>query len=72
MLILIFFLIFLSLKYAHLAMVNQGVIGSIYSTSIIFSAILFYFFYGEVLSVRHFVGMMFMIGCVAFIALGGD
>jgi drug/metabolite transporter (DMT)-like permease len=72
MLLLIFFLIFFSLKYAHLAKVNQGVIGSIYSTSIIFSALLFFFIYNEIMSFRHLIGMFFMIGCVSFIAFGGE
>ena len=51
---------------------NQGIIGSIFSTSIIFSSILFYFVYKEILTIRHLVGITFMCGSVAMISLGGE
>lgn len=38
---------FLSLEYASLANVNVGVIASLFTSGVVFTAILFYFVYGE-------------------------
>lgn len=68
--ILIFFSVVFTMQYAYLAQVNQGVISSLFTTSIVFSAIIFYFKYDEVLSMRHVVGICFFIGAVALISIG--
>ena len=55
-----------------MAGVNQGVIASLFSCSIIFSAILFYLIYGEKLTQRHFIGIFFMTISVVLISLGNS
>ena len=58
------------MQFAFLAGVNQGIIASIFSTSIVFSAIVFYFMYQESLSHRHLIGILFFIVCVVLISVG--
>lgn len=41
-----------------------------FSSSIIFSALVFYWLYDEKLSRRHFIGLVFMIAAVVLISVG--
>jgi len=52
--------------------INQGVISSIFTCSIIFTAIFFFIFYGEKLNLRHLVGIFFMTVCVVLISVGSE
>ena len=58
------------MEYAFKAGVNQGIIASLFSTSIIMSAIIFYFLYDEKLSSRHLFGLFLMIIAVVLISIG--
>lgn len=65
-----FFAVFYTMELAFKAHVNQGIIASLFSTSIVFSAVLFYFLYDEKLSIRHFIGLSLMIVAVVLISVG--
>lgn len=66
----VFFSVFLTMGFAFKAGVNQGIIASLFSTSIVFSAGLFYFLYDEKLSLRHCSGLIFMGAAVVLISVG--
>ena len=61
---------FLALEYASFANVNVGVIASLFTSGVIFTAILFYFAYGENLTCRDFTGMAIIIAGVFMIGFG--
>jgi drug/metabolite transporter (DMT)-like permease len=65
-----FFAVVYTMQFSYKAGVNQGIIASIFSSSIVYSAIIFYFLYDENLSHRHIVGIVFFVGCVALISIG--
>lgn len=65
-----FFAVFLTMEFAFKAGVNQGIIASLFSTSIVFSSILFYFLYEEKLSIRHLIGLALMLTAVVLISIG--
>ena len=67
-----FFAVFYTMGLASQAAINQGIIASLFSISIVFSAIIFYFLYDEALSSRHFLGLAFMILSVVLISIGKD
>lgn len=52
--------------------VNNGIISTIFSSGVIFTAIIFYFLYNQKLTVFDFIGGFFIIGCVALISIGGS
>lgn len=49
--------------------VNAGIISSIFSTNLIFVCILFYLFYGQVLSARSIVGIVMIMTSVVVISM---
>ena len=49
---------------------NTGIIASLFTTSIIFSAVLFKLFYGQTNSWMALFGMSFIFGAVCFISIG--
>ena len=51
--------------------VNNGIISTIFSSGVIFTAIIFYFVYGQKLSWCDISGAVFIVGCVALISIGG-
>ena len=55
--------------YAKCAGVSVSVIVSMISVTTFFIAIVFYFLYGEKLTVKHILGMVSIICCVAFITI---
>lgn len=59
------------MRSASWAGMNQGVVASIFSTSIIFSSLLFFIFYNEKLIFRDLIGMLLMTVSVVFIGTGG-
>lgn len=69
---MIFYTVLYTMQAASLAGVNQGVIASIFSCSIIFSAFLFYFFFDESLTKRHVIGIILMTASVVLISIGGS
>jgi len=57
--------------YAQLANLNNGVAATIFSSAVVFSALLFYLFYGQKLSYSDTIGCLMIIGCVVLIGIGG-
>lgn len=57
--------------FAEKSGINPGIISSIFSSTCVFTIILFYFLYGQKLSVFDFIGIFFIIGSVVFISMGG-
>ena len=51
--------------------VNNGIISVIFSTGVLFTAIIFYFLYGQKLTLWDLAGCIFIVVCVALIAVGG-
>jgi drug/metabolite transporter (DMT)-like permease len=62
--------VYYSLELAAKAGANQGVIASVFSSSIAFTAIIFYFFYGEKFTARHLIGIPLIGAGVIFISMG--
>ena len=61
---------YLSLYFASLAGISTGVITSLYTSGIIFVAILYYFVFGERLTCRDCVGISIIIVGGVFIGIG--
>jgi len=57
--------------FAYKSGVNSGIISSIFSSSCIFTSMIFYFKYGHKLSMIDAIGIGFILLCVCMIALGG-
>lgn len=68
--IMTFFSTVYTFIFAAKAGANYGVIASLFSVQIVFSAFVFYFLYAESLYKRHVIGILFFVGSVALIALG--
>lgn len=64
-------LIVITFYFAAEGGVNAGIVSSIFSTSVIFSSIIFYCKYGQKLSKFDFVGIFLVIACVALISSSG-
>lgn len=64
--------VFYSLEFASKANINQGVIASLFSSSIVFTAIIFYFLYDERLTWRVLIGIIFIGGGAALISIGKE
>lgn len=60
----------LTFLYAGKSGMNSGIIASIFSTSVIFSNIGFYFLYGQKLTKYGILGSLLVVGCVILIGLG--
>lgn len=58
---------FYSLSGSHL---NSGIITSLFATSIVYSGILFYFFYGQKLKPLQVFGMACIVASVAMVSIG--
>jgi drug/metabolite transporter (DMT)-like permease len=58
-------------EFAFKSGVNSGIISSIFSSSCIFTTVVFYFKYGHKISVIDAIGTSFILLCVFMIALGG-
>jgi len=57
--------------FAEKSGINPGIISSIFSSTCVFTIILFYCMYGQKLSIFDFIGIFFIIGSVVFISIGG-
>jgi drug/metabolite transporter (DMT)-like permease len=57
--------------FASKSGVNGGIISTIFSSSCIFTIVIFYFKYGHKISFVDFIGTCFILLCVVMIALGG-
>jgi len=51
---------------------NTGIVESLFTSSIINSTLMFYFFYGQELGVIDLVGMACIVLCVVLIGTGGQ
>lgn len=51
--------------------VNNGIISTIFSSGVIFTAVIFFFVYGQKVSCYDVVGALGIIGCVVLISAGG-
>lgn len=59
----------LAFKYAALGGLNQGILPTLTSLAGVYSAILFYFTFGEAISCAQIIGMLLMLICVVFLGL---
>lgn len=57
--------------FASKSGVNGGIISAIFSSSCVFTIVIFYFKYGHKISVIDSIGTVFIITCVLLIAFGG-
>lgn len=60
-----------SFMFAEKSGINPGIISSIFSSTCVFTIIMFYFLYGQKLSLNDWAGTFFIILCVVFISVGG-
>lgn len=58
-------------KFAKMAGINQGCLPCIFSMTIFYVSVLFYFKFGEKISPMKIVGTLLMIPCIVFLSLGG-
>ena len=63
------FLVTYSFKFAKYADINQGCITGIFAITSIYIATLFYFAFGEIISMSKIVGLVFMCGCILCLVL---
>ena len=59
-------------KYAKMAGINQGCMPCIFSVTIFYIVVLFYFKFGETIAKAKLIGTIIMIPCIVFISLGGN
>ena len=59
-------------KQAALMNINQGVIGSLFAMSTIFTTIMFFFIFGQRLEPVYFIGITFMMTCVVLISFSKE
>ena len=57
--------------FAGLSGVNSGIIATIFSTCVVFTAVIFKLKYGQILSKMDWVGCITIIVCVVLIGIGG-
>jgi len=58
--------------FAGMANTNSGVIASIFSTCVAFTAAFFFFLHGQKLTKYDIIGCTFVIGSVVLIGFGND
>jgi len=61
--------IFTAFKFATAANLNQGVIAGLFTSSVAFTALLFWYLYSEKLSLKKVAGMLLIVAsvfCVGF------
>ena len=61
----------LTFWFAGKSGVNAGIISCMFSSSIVFISVIFYFKYGQKLTVRDALGSVLIVASVVFIAIGG-
>ena len=59
-------------KFAKMAGINQGCLPCIFSMTIFYVSILFWFKFNEKISVITIIGTVMMIPCIVFLAFGAD
>ena len=59
-------------RLALLAGINQGIITVLFGLTSFWTAIVFYFYLGEVISLVKVIGMMLMITAGVFLSLGDN
>jgi drug/metabolite transporter (DMT)-like permease len=57
--------------FAGLSGVNSGIISTVFSTCVVFTAIIFRFKYGQELTKYDYLGCFLIITCVILISIGG-
>ena len=67
-----FFAFYFMMKYSFMSGVSFAVIVSILSLSSLFTTLEFFIIYREKLSMKHFIGMLIMIGCVVCVTLSHE
>ena len=58
--------------FAGLSGVNSGIIATIFSTCVVFTALIFRVRYGQILSLMDWLGCLIIMGCVVLIGLGAS
>ena len=51
--------------------INGGTISTLFATSLVFTIILFYFKYGQKVTLRDIIGSLLIILCIVFLGIGG-
>jgi len=59
-------------KFAKMAEINQGTLTCIFSLTTFYVSLLFYFKFNEKVSAMKIIGMILMLPCIAFLALGSN
>lgn len=57
--------------FADKSGINPGIISSIFSSTCVFTIIMFYFWKKQKLSLNDWIGTLFIMLCVVFISVGG-
>lgn len=57
--------------FADKSGINPGIISSIFSSTCVFTIIMFYFWKHQKLTLNDWAGTFFIILCVVFISIGG-
>lgn len=60
-----------SFMFAEKSGINPGIISSIFSSTCVFTIIMFYFWKKQKLSINDWIGTFFIMLCVVFISIGG-
>jgi drug/metabolite transporter (DMT)-like permease len=58
--------------FAAKSNINGGIISTIFSSSCVFTTLIFYLKYGQKITKNDFLGTFFILGCVGLISLGGS
>ena len=59
-------------KFARMASINQGCLPCIFSMTIFYVSVLFYFKFNEHISAMKIFGTLLMIPCIVFLSLGAS
>lgn len=63
-------LITLTFQYGYMSHANSGIIASIFSTSVAFTCLIFFFMYNQKLTKYDLLGILLIVVCVVMISVG--
>jgi drug/metabolite transporter (DMT)-like permease len=70
--LLIQILLWATFSLAAVSGINTGIITSLFTTSLVFTGLYFYFVYGQKLTTTDIFGIVLVCACVVIISLSGD
>ncbi|CDW81466.1 UNKNOWN [Stylonychia lemnae] len=59
----------MAFKYAKLANMNQGIVSTLNTLTSVYNLFIFYFGFGERVTIIQFIGMLVMLSCIAFVSI---